>query len=510
MTINSSSRVRDGGPERSTADILLPSISLSVEDELAVRDGKAVVVHGLQTPLADEVRELGGLGDVGGLATDGRGNVLRVSSCGGEVVDVGVDDEVGRGVEVRLPEGGALEAVLHHDGDTAVDLGDAVNAAVDVVGDPLRAVGGKTGGSTESGEVVRGLVDGADGPGGQVAACLDEVDDGVNGLVCVVEIGSVKEEVVVHKGFADVEVVDTAGQGVQADDNVHAVGVDGVVGNGLEVLLLVAVPEGGAGNLDPGGVGGGDSQSVNTDSSELVDGGLVEERLVAGLEGGSTLVTERLAEGPLIRSSREVGNAGPPDRVVGLFLLEPATEVGTVSLESLPVDEATGGSGLSSSSRAGSGGCRADDPGRSGGLLAGTGIGRAGKAVRVRDGVLAAAAGGALVGGVRRSPSLRVQGAILANGDVVTRKNVGVEELASGLAGLQVGGTLGITSSGAQAGIERTAGEDLAAEESALAVAVVGGIDGGAAIVCGRGEAISRLDGVVDVAVRSSNDDLEL
>lgn len=98
----------------------------------------------------------------------------------------------------------------------------------------------------------------------------------------------------------------------------------------------------------------------------------------------------------------------------------------------------------------------------------------------------------------------------MANGDVVARQDVSVEELASGLVCLEVGSGLSIASSSAKAGIERTSGEDLAAQESALTVAVNRSIDSRAAVVAGRGVTISRLDGVVDVSVGSSDNDLEL
>lgn len=98
----------------------------------------------------------------------------------------------------------------------------------------------------------------------------------------------------------------------------------------------------------------------------------------------------------------------------------------------------------------------------------------------------------------------------MANGDVVAGQDVSIEELASRLVGLQVGGTLGIASGGAEAGIERTTSEDLGTEEGRLAVAVVGSVNGSVAVVYRRGEAIGRLNGVVDVSVGTSNDDLKV
>lgn len=47
LTIDKSSGVGDSSPETATADVLAPGVTLSVEDQLALRDGKAVVVHGL-------------------------------------------------------------------------------------------------------------------------------------------------------------------------------------------------------------------------------------------------------------------------------------------------------------------------------------------------------------------------------------------------------------------------------------------------------------------------------
>lgn len=195
---------------------------------------------------------------------------------------------------------------------------------------------------------------------------------------------------------------------------------------------------------------------------------------------------------------------------MSLLLLEPTAKVSTIGLEGLPVDETSSSSGLSGGGRAGSSSCRADDPSRSSGLLASTSIGGAGETVRVRDGVLIVVAVRSLVGSVRRSPGLRVKVAVLANGDVVTGQDVGVEELASGLVCLHVGGGLSIASSGTERSIERTTGEDLRTEESGLAVAVVGSVNGSVAVVDRGSEAISRLDSVVDVAVGTSNDDLEV
>jgi hypothetical protein len=47
LTINSSSRVGNSSPERTTSDILLPSVTLGVEESLAGSDVQSVVVHSL-------------------------------------------------------------------------------------------------------------------------------------------------------------------------------------------------------------------------------------------------------------------------------------------------------------------------------------------------------------------------------------------------------------------------------------------------------------------------------
>lgn len=179
---------------------------------------------------------------------------------------MGVHDEVGGGVVEGGPVGGALEVVLEHERDAFVDLGDLLQGSVDVGVDPVCAVEGQAVGGAEAGEVgVGGFVDGGDGEGLHAVAGLDKVEDTVDGLEGVVEVGRVEEPVAVAEGFADVETVDTAGQAVETDDDVHAVLVDGVVGDLAEPGLLVTGVELGAGDLDPGGVGGWDAESVDTD-----------------------------------------------------------------------------------------------------------------------------------------------------------------------------------------------------------------------------------------------------
>jgi hypothetical protein len=52
-----------------------------------------------------------------------------------------------------------------------------------------------------------------------VAAVLDEVEDTIDSLERVVEVGGVVEPVVVEESLADVEVVYTTGKRVKTDDD---------------------------------------------------------------------------------------------------------------------------------------------------------------------------------------------------------------------------------------------------------------------------------------------------
>ena len=88
-----------------------------------------------------------------------------------------------------------------------------------------------------------------------MAALLDEVKNTIDSLEGVVKVCRVLEPGLVEECLADVEVVYTTGKRVETDDNcksllamapqyeprvcrltVHAVFVDGVVGDGLEEL----------------------------------------------------------------------------------------------------------------------------------------------------------------------------------------------------------------------------------------------------------------------------------
>jgi len=117
----------------------------------------------------------------------------------------------------------------------------------------------------------------------------------------------------------------------------HVILLDGVLGDGTEVALLVSVVEGGAGDVDPSSVGRWNAESVDADRSELVDSAGVQERSIAGFKNRTALGSKSLTQCPLIRRIWSI--LVPPDWIVSLFLLQPTTKVGTVGLVGCPVDE---------------------------------------------------------------------------------------------------------------------------------------------------------------------------
>lgn len=123
----------------------------------------------LKRPFADEDRELGFLSNVLGLTTDSRVDVVGVGSGSGEVVDVGIHDDVGASIVERSPEASALEAVLELERNTLVNNSNLLEDTVDVGVDPVGGVVRKTSSGTEAGEVVRSLVDRGNGEGVLVA-----------------------------------------------------------------------------------------------------------------------------------------------------------------------------------------------------------------------------------------------------------------------------------------------------------------------------------------------------
>jgi hypothetical protein len=118
---------------------------------------------------------------------------------------------------------------------------------------------------------------------------------------------------------------------------VHVVLQDSIVGDDLEPLLLGTRVQLGSRDLDPSSVGGRDTESVDSNACELINGRGVEKGAVALFEDRSALGTESLAKSPLIRSAVTT-DCRPPDRIVGSLLLEPTAEVCSVGLERSPVD----------------------------------------------------------------------------------------------------------------------------------------------------------------------------
>jgi hypothetical protein len=237
LTINLSSRVRDGSPEGATRNIFAPSIALGIEQGLA--GFQAVVEHGLERPFTDEDGELGFLGNVSCLTADGGVDVAGVGAGSREVVYVRVEDDVGGCVVERGPVGGAHEAVLDHHGDALVlkvrsvhvsqrcgrwvsatyHFGNLLEDTIEVSVDPVGTVDGETSRRSETSKVVGSLVDGSNGEGIHVTAVLDKLEDTVDGLERVVEIGGVVEPGVVEKSLANVEVVDTTRERVETNND---------------------------------------------------------------------------------------------------------------------------------------------------------------------------------------------------------------------------------------------------------------------------------------------------
>jgi hypothetical protein len=119
---------------------------------------------------------------------------------------------------------------------------------------------------------------------------------------------------------------------------VHVVLGNGIVGDGLEVAQLVTAMKLRTRNVDERSIRERNAQSVDPNSSELVDSRSVKERGITLLEGGSALAAKVLAESPLVRGTVTT-NLRPPDGVMSLLLLQPSTKVGTVGFKGLPVKE---------------------------------------------------------------------------------------------------------------------------------------------------------------------------
>jgi hypothetical protein len=103
--------------------------------------------------------------------------------------------------------------------DATYHLGNLLENTVKVGVDPVRTVDCESSSRSETGKVIRGLVDRSNGEGIHVSAILDEVEDTINSLVRVVEVGGVIEPVIMEESLADVEVVDATRKRVKTDDD---------------------------------------------------------------------------------------------------------------------------------------------------------------------------------------------------------------------------------------------------------------------------------------------------
>lgn len=88
---------------------------------------------------------------------------------------------------------GALETILQHERNARIDLSDALKNTIGVLDNVIGGVIAETCGGTETGEVVRSLVDRSQSPGSQVAALNNKVKDSLDELVRVGEVGFIVE-----------------------------------------------------------------------------------------------------------------------------------------------------------------------------------------------------------------------------------------------------------------------------------------------------------------------------
>jgi hypothetical protein len=311
LAVDSSRSISPEVPESASRKILLPCIALGVVEHFAVVKG--VVVHSLKGPFSDEDRKFS-ISCCGGFATRGGSHVARVSTGSSEPVEVRVDDQVGASSIEWCPERFTLEAVLKHDWDTLVNGSDLLEDASDVGVDPVSAVRGETSGRSESGKVtintistvriancsvkdlrVRSLVDRGNGECVEVARALHESENSIDSLERPVQVGGVVEPLIVAESLADIKAVDATWEGVQANHTVHIIFLNCICCYCSKIRLLVAVVQSRARHIDPGSICGRNTESVDADGSQFVDGTSVEVRSIASLEDRTTLSTEILA-----------------------------------------------------------------------------------------------------------------------------------------------------------------------------------------------------------------------
>lgn len=282
-----------------------------------------------------------------------------------------------------------------------------------------------------------------------------------------------------------------------------------------------------------GGVGGRSDIGKGNDIDEvsIVILGTVDERLIACPETTSDLDGVVKGSGVIVEASS--GGAG---RQVTLKLLGNGNQLGSGAVRSGQGsdsrDDGGGRDGREVSLggggdrgrvaeerravrlKAGSdnGGAGTGDGARNSGLagVRGVGVGEA-----VRDGIVVTAAPLAVVGGIAVVPGLGVQGAVLSLGNSILQDEEGVEELASlsgGVCGRMSNVVLGLSGTGscAELRIEGAIGEDFGTQESVVSSAVEGSVDGVISQVDGGAVPGLIIGALGNVAVGSSNHNLEL
>lgn len=218
----------------------MPRVALGVENSLA--SSKSVVIHGLERPFTNKHRECALLSNVLGLSADCRVDVFGICTGSGEVVYVRIKHNVVGSVVEWNPVRGTLETILDHHGNTAINLGNFLQNTVHVSVDPVGAICSQTGISTESDKVgIRCLVDRGDSERINVTRRFNKVEHCINGLERVVEVSAVEEPGVMTKRLANIKRIDTSWEGMKTNDTMHVVLRDGVVGDGFEIDLLIAV-----------------------------------------------------------------------------------------------------------------------------------------------------------------------------------------------------------------------------------------------------------------------------
>ena len=137
--------------------------------------------------------------------------------------------------------------------------------------------------------------------------------------------------------FANIKRVYPSGQRVQTNNDVHAVFLHWAFGDRLQILLLVAVGKLRAWDVDPRSVIRWDPESIDIDSSNLVNVCCCDEGCVPLLKKWTTLCTKSFAPSPFV--CRLWGIGVPPDWIVFMFLLQPRDKIDPVCLVYSPVNE---------------------------------------------------------------------------------------------------------------------------------------------------------------------------